>query len=106
MTPDGLVASNPSAQIIHADGTGAYVLAPPAVVANAFSRAFPMPGLGAIVVPTYVDGSATRFGQAYASFDGGASWRGPIKTFKASPQFPTAQQDNVSDYALLPLCPS
>ena len=33
--------------------------------------------------------------RSYASFDGGITWKGPIKTFTASPSFPTAQQNNV-----------
>ncbi|KQP91664.1 hypothetical protein [Methylobacterium sp. Leaf117] len=105
LTPDGLVASDANAQIIHADSTGATVLTPPPVVANNFARAFPIPGLGAIIVPTS-DGSAARAGQAYVSLDGGVTWKGPAKTYTASASFPTAQLNDVSDYALLPLYPS
>lgn len=104
LTPDGIVASNPAAQIIHADSTGARLIVPPAIVANNFARAFPIPGLGAIVVPVD-DGGAARYGTVYASFDSGVTWRGPIKAFTASPSLPL-QQDNVRDYKLLPLYPS
>lgn len=105
LTRSGLIASD-GLTTVYADGSQVVALAPPAQVAsNAnMARAYAVPGLNAVVVP--IDTQFGNFGQAYVTFDDGATWKGPVKTMTASDFFPTPQQNSVANPRLVPLYPS